>query len=86
VPDGVSYNHQTVELDGESFSGCEFDGCRLVYAGGAAPSFDNCRFVECEWKFEGAAAETLACLKLMWNAGAKPTVQAIIKDITVAAR
>ena len=31
---GVSYNHQTVALDGETFSQCQFAACRLVYSGG----------------------------------------------------
>lgn len=83
---GVSYNHQTVVLDGETFSDCEFAECRLVYAGGEAPKFDNCRFDGCDWKFEDGAAQTLSFLKLMWNVGAKAQVQATIKEITVAAR
>ncbi len=86
MQDNVSYNHQTVPLDGEDFSGCEFSACRLVYAGGDAPTFSDCRFTDCDWKFEGAAAQTLTSLKLMWAAGAKPAVQAMIKEITVAAR
>jgi hypothetical protein len=83
---GVNYNHQTVALDGETFSGCEFAECRLVYSGGDLPKFDNCRFDACEWKFEEAAAHTLSYLKLMWSVGAKAQVQATIKEITVAAR
>lgn len=83
---GVSYNHETVALDGEAFSNCTFQSCRLLYAGGEAPTFESCRFLDCEWKFDAAAAETLACLKLMWNAGAKTSVQAIIKDITMVDR
>lgn len=84
MQDDVSFNHQTVELDGESFSRCEFDGCRLVYAGGELPTFEQCRFVDCDWKFEGPAAHTLSILKIMWTAGAKPAVQTLIKEITVA--
>ncbi|MDB5446703.1 MAG: hypothetical protein JWQ97_2020 [Phenylobacterium sp.] len=83
---GVSYNHQTVILDGESFSDCEFAACRLVYSGGKAPQLEGCRFDECEWKFEEAAAQTLSYLKLMWSVGAKSAVQATIKEITVAGR
>lgn len=78
----VSYNHQTVYLDGESFSGCEFVACRMIYAGGEPPQMDRCKFESCEWKFEGAAADTLALLKVMWGAGAKPAVQDMIKEIT----
>lgn len=83
---GASYNHQTVELDGETFSNCSFQSCRLVYAGGDAPTLERCHFTDCEWRFEGAAAETLASLKRMWNAGAKTDVQAMIKDITAVGR
>lgn len=86
VASGASYNHQTVTLDGEAFDDCDFVGCRLVYAGGEPPSFESCRFDSCDWKFEGAAADTLSFLKTMWGAGAKSAVQATIKDITVAGR
>jgi hypothetical protein len=78
------FNHETVPLDGEAFADCEFRGCRMVYAGGEPPSFSGCRFDDCEWKFEGAAARTLAHLKLVWGAGGKAQVQAMIKAITGA--
>ena len=86
MPSGESYNHQTVALDGEAFSNCDFTACRLVYAGGPVPEFESCRFDNCDWKFEDAASHTLSYLKLMWAVGAKPTVQTLIKEITVAAR
>ena len=86
VQSQVRFSHETVRVDGEAFSSCEFTGCRLVYAGGDAPEFSDCRFQDCEWKFEEAAAQTLSYLRLMWNVGAKSAVQATIKDITVAAR
>lgn len=83
---GVNFNHQTVQLDGEAYSACEFVACRLVYAGGEPPSFDGCSFDECDWKFEEAAAHTLSYLKLMWGVGAKAAVQTTIKEITVVGR
>jgi hypothetical protein len=84
MPDGMSYNHETITLDGETFRDCEFRACRLVYSGGEAPKFDSCRFDECDWKLEGAAAQTLAHLRAMWNAGGKAAVQGLIKEITGA--
>jgi len=84
MPDKVAYNHETVALDGEAFSHCEFRACRLVYAGGEPPRFDRCRFEDCEWKLEGPAAQTLVHLRAMWNAGAKVPVQGMIKEITGA--
>jgi hypothetical protein len=84
MPSGVIFNHETVFLDGEVFSDCEFRESRLVYAGGEPPVFQQCRFDDCEWKHDDAAARTLAHLKVVWNAGGKASVQALIKDITVA--
>ena len=78
----VLYNHETVALDGETFEDCEFRSCRLVYAGGELPVLSGCRFDDCEWKFEGAAQRTLGHMKLVWAAGGKAPVQALIKEIT----
>jgi hypothetical protein len=80
----IHFNHETVALDGESFDACEFRKCRLIYSGGEAPSFTDCRFDACDWRFEGPAARTLAHLKAVWGAGAKPVVQDLIKQITGA--
>ena len=82
----MNYNHETVSLDGERFDGCEFRDCRLVYAGGKAPVFNDCKFVDCEWRFDGAAGQTLDHLRAMWAAGAKAQVQGMIKEITGAVR
>jgi hypothetical protein len=83
---GAKYNHETVVLDGGAFEGCEFRACRLVYAGGELPSFTDCRFDGCEWKYHEAAARTLTYLKMVWTLGDKASVQALIKQITVAVR
>jgi len=84
MPSGVIYNHETVQLDGETFSDCEFRDSRLVYGGGEPPVFQGCAFVGCDWKHEDAAARTLAHLKQVWNVGGKAQIQALIKDITVS--
>lgn len=76
------FNHETVALDGESFSDCEFRDSRLVYSGGEPPHFEGCRFTGCDWRFEGPAANTLAHLKVVWGAGGKAPVQQMIKEIT----
>lgn len=80
----VSFTQETIALDGENFSDCEFRKCRLIYSGGEPPVFDGCKFDHCDWRFEGPAGRTLEHLKVVWGAGAKPTVQALIKDITGA--
>ena len=74
------FNLETVPLDGEMFADCEFRECRMVYSGGKPPVFDNCRFDACDWRFDDAAANTLAHLKVVWAAGGKAQVQALIKE------
>ncbi len=78
------FNLETVPLDGEVFADCEFRDCRMVFSGGKPPVFDNCRFDTCDWRFDDAAARTLAHLKVVWAAGGKAQVQALIKEITVS--
>jgi hypothetical protein len=84
MTDNITYSHETVLMEAETFSNCEFRDCRLVYTGGEPAILNNCKFVDCEWKLDDAAARTLAHLKLMWSAGAKGPVQALIKDVTAA--
>ena len=84
MPSNVTYSHETVVLEAETFSGCEFRDCRLIYSGGEPATLTDCKFVNCEWKLEEAATRTLSHLKLMWSAGGKAPVQALIKDITAA--
>jgi hypothetical protein len=80
----TAFTHETVNLDGMTFEDCEFRKCRLIYSGGEAPIFEGCKFDGCDWRLDGPAADTLACLRAMWSAGAKPVVQGLIKDITGA--
>ena len=49
----TAFTRETVQLDGETFSDCDFQKCRMVYAGGEAPVFDNCRFDDCDWNVDG---------------------------------
>ena len=80
----IVFNHETVNLDGESFADCEFRDCRMVYTGGELPHFDSCKFEGCDWRFDEGAGRTLAHLKLIWSVGGKVPVQAMIKEITGA--
>jgi len=82
MPSDTIYNHETVALDGETFSSCEFRDCRLVYSGGELPVFENCRFDGVDWRQDDAASRTLGYLKMVWGVGGKAPIQALIKEIT----
>jgi len=84
MPAGETYNRETLTLDGETFTDCEFRDCRMVYLGGEPPVFERCQFDACDWRFEAAAARTLAHLKALWLVGEKAAVQGVIKGVTGA--
>jgi hypothetical protein len=54
-------------VDGNQYSGCSFDGCKIIYRGGGVPSLANCHFNNCTWHFEDAAQRTLFFLRLIYN-------------------
>jgi len=78
------YSHETLVVDGEQYADCDFQDCKLIYAGGALPGFSDCRFNGCDWKLDEAAERTIDLLRLVWNIGDKVPVQTIIKSITAA--
>lgn len=54
-----------VLLDGGRFENCRFRKAVLVYRGGPPPSIDGCSFEGVSFRFDDAAARTLALLKAM---------------------
>ncbi len=62
-----TYKNITIDLDFQEFSECIFDGCTLVYAGGAPPSIVGCTFKESNFIFEGAAANTIQFMAALYR-------------------
>lgn len=58
-----------MSLDGGTFVGCTFQNCNLVYSGLLPATFDNCQFAGCVWDFGGPAANTLAFMRMLHQAG-----------------
>jgi len=58
-----------ISLDGGTFVGCTFQNCNLVYSGLLPATFDNCQFAACVWDFGGPAANTLAFMRMLYQAG-----------------
>ena len=56
-----------VELDGNVYRRCKFEGARLRYSGGPAPAFADCTLVGVTWAFGGAAANALRFLSDLYN-------------------
>ena len=62
---GHTFQGGRVALDGNSFKGCTFDSCELVFSGGIPPALSGCSFRNTSMKFEGTAGNTIAFLKAM---------------------
>ena len=63
------FNHETVPLDGERFSDCEFRGCRMVYRGGEPPRFADLLEGDVNWK-----AVMAALVKTGYNGPISPEI------------
>jgi hypothetical protein len=57
----------TVELDGNIFKRCIFDGCRMHFSGGPVPTFDDCIIKNVVWAFGGAAGRGIEFLSALYN-------------------
>ncbi len=65
--DGNTYKDATVDLDGDEFVNCQFDGCTLVYHGGQPPTLTGCGFSNTSIRFDDAAGRTLMFMQAIAN-------------------
>ncbi|HAZ6604220.1 TPA: hypothetical protein J0610_002251 [Escherichia coli] len=64
---GKTYKNQKVILDGNTYENCGFFSCSIVYTGNGSISLINNTFTDCTWSFEGAAANTLQFLSVIYR-------------------
>jgi len=63
----TKFINQIINLDGNSFEGCKFEGCHLVYSGESIVSFNKCYFINIEWEMKDAAARTADFLRAIYH-------------------
>jgi hypothetical protein len=56
-----------VDLDGNAYTRCVFDRCRMHFSGGALPTFKDVKFRDVIWHWDGAAGNGLALLSALYN-------------------
>lgn len=85
IHDGVQFQSETVELDGQTFERCTFNHCVLIYRGNEPPNFIQNSFAgNCEWRFGDAAGRTLNFLRHLYRGGFSALVQKTFDNITSA--
>lgn len=65
---GQFFAARTVELDGNRYENCNFQGCKLIYRGGNT-TLIGCTFSQCDFGFADAAERTLGFLTAMYKDG-----------------
>jgi hypothetical protein len=58
----VTFNNARIVLDNETYEGCTFDGCTVVYSAKGPYQMSNCAFNNSPFTFDGSAAMTLKFL------------------------
>jgi hypothetical protein len=61
------FQGQTIQLDGNSYENCDFDGCTMIYRGHATVGLINTRMYGCQWKFEDCAHRTVQTLSDLYR-------------------
>lgn len=61
---GAVYRDQQVRVGDAAFVKCRFEDCEMVYDG-RPTELDHNLFEGCRWRFEGAAANTIALLRTL---------------------
>lgn len=64
---GELFRNATVRVDGETYEGCTFDHCQVVFAGTGAFQASHCTFNACVFSFDGPALQTLRFMAAMYR-------------------
>lgn len=78
------YHGEKILIDNQDFSGCQFNNCQVVYAGGELPNMSHCNFINSNFFFDDAAARTLILLQRIYHGmgdGGKKQVEDIFNFI-----
>jgi hypothetical protein len=70
-----TFRDQRVELDGNEFASCTFINCTLVFSASAPVTLVGSNFDDCSWTFEGAAANTVGFMRLLYHGGGKQLIE-----------
>lgn len=82
--EGKSFKNETVDIDFNHFSNCQFEKCTLVYHGYGVIGMEGCSFNEVNWTFSGAAANTLKFMSGLYHGageGGKNLIESTFENL-----
>lgn len=62
-----TYSGGRIEIDGNEFVNCQFNGTILAYKGVGPVVMSNCHFNGVTWVFEGPASNTIGFMRAMFH-------------------
>jgi len=81
---GTKFSGSEILLDGNEYDGCQFESCVITYSASKPFGFSNNRIASnCRFYFTGAAADTLATMKVIYSMGpwGQNIIASTFKDI-----
>ena len=64
---GKTLTNTTEIIDGNTYSECRFEKCKMIFRGGEIPRISGCHFEDCQWQFEDAAERTLLFMRQLYH-------------------
>ncbi len=81
---GKTMTNVSEVIDGNTYTDCRFDNCKLIFRGGEIPRISGCHFENCQWQFEDAAERTLIFMRQLYHgmgAGGAQLVEATLAQL-----
>lgn len=72
---------QDIDLSGNTYTGCLFSECRIIFTGIGETQLLTNKFNNCQWIFQGPAGNTLMFLNKLYNDQGKELVEQLIEQI-----
>lgn len=67
VFDQIIFRNETLRVDGNTYTGCEFYDCKLEFGSVALPIFRGCRLDKADWVFVDGAANMVSFLSYFFH-------------------
>lgn len=79
--EGQHFEKKRIAVEAVDFTDCTFVDCQFAYSGGVPYSFLDCDILNCTFEIEGAAANTLDMLRLLYNTGRREFAESLLSKI-----
>lgn len=73
--EGRTITGETIRLDGKEITNCTLRNCQFIYGGTGSVGLHKNKFIDCRFSLDGAAANTVDFLRVLYVGGAVDVVR-----------